>query len=55
MGSKTRRATIVERLSVEGGASVVELAAYFGTLEMAILPDLDFLEVEGLRAGLAGA
>jgi DeoR/GlpR family transcriptional regulator of sugar metabolism len=54
MDSKTRRATIAERLRVEGEASIVELAAQFGTSEMTIRRDLDFLEVEGLARRARG-
>jgi DeoR/GlpR family transcriptional regulator of sugar metabolism len=54
MDSKTRRATIAERLRIEGEASIVELAALFGTSEMTIRRDLDFLEVEGLARRARG-
>jgi DeoR family transcriptional regulator of aga operon len=54
MDSKTRRATIAEQLRVEGEASIVELAAHFGTSEMTIRRDLDFLEVEGLARRARG-
>lgn len=54
MDSKTRRATIAERLRVEGEASIVELASLFGTSEMTIRRDLDFLEVEGLARRARG-
>jgi len=54
MDSKTRRATIAERLRVEGEASIVELATLFGTSEMTIRRDLDFLEVEGLARRARG-
>lgn len=54
MDSKTRRATIAERLRVEGEASIAELAAQFGTSEMTIRRDLDFLEVEGLARRARG-
>jgi DeoR/GlpR family transcriptional regulator of sugar metabolism len=54
MDSKTRRATIADRLRVEGEASIVELAAHFGTSEMTIRRDLDFLEVEGLARRARG-
>ncbi len=54
MDSKTRRATIAEQLRVEGEASITELAAFFGTSEMTIRRDLDFLEVEGLARRARG-
>ncbi len=54
MDSKTRRATIAERLRVEGEASITELATLFGTSEMTIRRDLDFLEVEGLARRARG-
>jgi DeoR/GlpR family transcriptional regulator of sugar metabolism len=54
MDSKTRRATIAEQLRAEGEASIAELAAQFGTSEMTIRRDLDFLEVEGLARRARG-
>jgi len=52
--SKTRRTTIAERLRAQGEASIVELAALFGTSEMTIRRDLDQLEVEGLARRARG-
>ena len=52
--SKTRRVTIAERLRSQGEASIVELAALFGTSEMTIRRDLDQLEVEGLARRARG-
>ena len=54
MDSKTRRATIAERLRVQGEASISELAALFGTSEMTIRRDLDQLELEGLARRARG-
>ncbi len=54
MDTKTRRATIAERLRLEGEASIVELAAMFGTSEMTIRRDLDLLEVKGLARRARG-
>lgn len=54
MDSKTRRATIAERLRIEGEASISELAALFGTSEMTIRRDFDFLEMEGLARRARG-
>jgi DeoR family transcriptional regulator of aga operon len=54
MDSKTRRATIAERLRAEGEASIVELAAFYGTSEMTIRRDLDLLEMEGLARRARG-
>jgi DeoR/GlpR family transcriptional regulator of sugar metabolism len=54
MDSKTRRATIAEQLRVDGEASIAELATLFGTSEMTIRRDLDFLEVEGLARRARG-
>lgn len=56
MDSKTRRIVIAERLRLEGEASIVALASDFGTSEMTIRRDLDFLEMEGLaRRSRGGA
>jgi len=52
--SKTRRSTIAERLRAQGEASIVELAAFFGTSEMTIRRDLDQLEVDGLARRARG-
>jgi DeoR/GlpR family transcriptional regulator of sugar metabolism len=52
--SKTRRSTIAERLRVQGEASIVELAALFGTSEMTIRRDLDQLELDGLARRARG-
>jgi DeoR/GlpR family transcriptional regulator of sugar metabolism len=52
--SKTRRSTIAERLRTQGEASIVELAALFGTSEMTIRRDLDLLEDEGLARRARG-
>jgi DeoR/GlpR family transcriptional regulator of sugar metabolism len=52
--SKTRRSTIAERLRTQGEASIVELAALFGTSEMTIRRDLDHLEDEGLARRARG-
>jgi DeoR/GlpR family transcriptional regulator of sugar metabolism len=52
--SKTRRSTIAERLRIQGEASIVELAALFGTSEMTIRRDLDLLEAEGLARRARG-
>lgn len=54
MDSKTRRTTIAERLRYQGEASIVELAALFGTSEMTIRRDLDQLEMEGLARRARG-
>lgn len=54
MDTKTRRATIMERLRVNGEASIVELAALFGTSEMTIRRDLDLLEGEGFARRARG-
>lgn len=54
MNSKLRRAAIAEQLGVKGEASIVELAALFGTSEMTIRRDLDFLEMEGLARRARG-
>jgi DeoR/GlpR family transcriptional regulator of sugar metabolism len=56
MDTKTRRATIAERLQVEGEAAIVELAALYGTSEMTIRRDLELLESAGLaRRSRGGA
>jgi DeoR/GlpR family transcriptional regulator of sugar metabolism len=52
--SKTRRSTIAERLRSQGEASIVELAALFGTSEMTIRRDLDQLEEDGLARRARG-
>ena len=52
--SKTRRSTIAERLRTQGEASIVELAALFGTSEMTIRRDLDQLEDDGLARRARG-
>jgi len=54
MNSKARRATIVERLRANGEASIVELAALFGTSQMTIRRDLDQLEGEGFARRARG-
>ena len=54
MDIKARRATIAERLRLEGEASIVELAAMFGTSEMTIRRDLDLLEAKGLARRARG-
>jgi DeoR/GlpR family transcriptional regulator of sugar metabolism len=54
MDSKTRRATIAEQLRIEGEASISGLAVLFGTSEMTIRRDLDFLEMEGLARRARG-
>ena len=54
MDSKTRRATIAERLRVDGEASIVDLAELFGTSAMTIRRDLEVLEGEGLARRARG-
>jgi DeoR/GlpR family transcriptional regulator of sugar metabolism len=54
MDTKTRRATIADRLQVEGEAAIVELAAFFGTSEMTIRRDLERLEQAGLARRARG-
>jgi DeoR/GlpR family transcriptional regulator of sugar metabolism len=54
MDTKTRRATIAERLQAEGEAAIVELAAFFGTSEMTIRRDLELLELAGLARRARG-
>jgi DeoR/GlpR family transcriptional regulator of sugar metabolism len=54
MDSKTRRSLIAQRLSDDGEASITSLAESFGTSEMTIRRDLDFLELEGLARRIRG-
>lgn len=54
MNTKTRRATIAERLQVEGEASITELAALYGTSEMTIRRDLELLETAGFARRTRG-
>ena len=56
MNATTRRLEIAERLRIEGEASIADLARRYGTSEMTIRRDLDFLESEGLaRLARGGA
>jgi DeoR/GlpR family transcriptional regulator of sugar metabolism len=54
MDSKTRRATIAERLRVDGEASIIDLAELFGTSAMTIRRDLEILEGDGLARRARG-
>lgn len=54
MNASERRADIAERLRVEGEASIAELADLYGTSEMTIRRDLDYLEEEGLARRARG-
>ncbi|MGH9020535.1 MAG: DeoR/GlpR family DNA-binding transcription regulator [Acidimicrobiales bacterium] len=54
MNPTTRRMEIAERLRLEGEASIESLAASYGTSEMTIRRDLDFLEEEGLARRARG-
>jgi DeoR/GlpR family transcriptional regulator of sugar metabolism len=49
-----RRADIAERLRIEGEASITVLADHYGTSEMTIRRDLDYLEEEGLARRARG-
>ncbi|HVB70175.1 MAG TPA: DeoR/GlpR family DNA-binding transcription regulator [Acidimicrobiales bacterium] len=54
MNASRRRADIAERLRVEGEASISVLATEYGTSEMTIRRDLDYLEEEGLARRARG-
>jgi len=54
VNATTRRADIAERLRVEGEASIAVLATQYGTSEMTIRRDLDYLEEEGLARRARG-
>jgi DeoR/GlpR family transcriptional regulator of sugar metabolism len=54
MDSKVRRSAIAQRLLDEGEAYITELAMSFGTSEMTIRRDLDFLEIEGQARRIRG-
>lgn len=54
MNATERRGDIAERLRLEGEASITTLAGRYGTSEMTIRRDLDFLEAEGLARRARG-
>jgi len=54
MDSKVRRTAVAQRLLDEGEAYIAELAVSFGTSEMTIRRDLDFLEFEGRARRIRG-
>ncbi|MFI5036243.1 MAG: DeoR/GlpR family DNA-binding transcription regulator [Acidimicrobiales bacterium] len=54
MNLSQRRGDIAERLRVEGEASIAVLADLYGTSEMTIRRDLDYLEGEGLARRARG-
>jgi DeoR/GlpR family transcriptional regulator of sugar metabolism len=54
VNATTRRGEIAERLRLEGEASIAALAGHYGTSEMTIRRDLDYLEGEGLARRARG-